>query len=390
MLLRCPSPERAWSQARRFDAGRVVLLGLALILATARAEAQSLLLHLKNGDRLRGTLVEERAEALVLDSDALGRVTVPVAHIEKREALTAPDAAPAVPVPAALSPAQLRRLAELRTLYQSNQLTSAEYHAARAKVLTEPAAVAPVAPVVAGGPGPRPGEAAPAPPQASPPSAPARKKVWTGDVQAGVDLGFSEKNRQLYTGRLKLIHASGALRNTFDYLFSYGRTDGILSANRMDGSVKTDYELTRRNYVYNLAGGGYDEVRKIDLRYELGPGIGRQFLKTSSLVLKGEYGLNYQAQEFADDTSVENVRHRLAQDSFWKLNNRLTLDERVEFFPSLAEWDVYRLRVEGNVRFWLSGSLSLNLTVLDLYDTQPAQGVPNNDLQVRSSIGVKF
>jgi putative salt-induced outer membrane protein YdiY len=290
-------------------------------------------------------------------------------------------------LPAPLSPAQLQRLAELRTRYQSNQLTSAEYHAARVKVLTEPA---PVAPAVAGVPGPRPGEAASAPVQAPPPVPAARKKVWTGDVQAGVDLGFSEKNRQLYTGRLKLIHASGALRNTFDYLFSYGRTDGILSANRMDGSVKTDYELTRRNYVYNLAGGGYDEVRKIDLRYELGPGIGRQFLKTSSLVLKGEYGLNYQAQEFADDTSVENVRHRLAQDSFWKLNNRLTLDERVEFFPSLAEWDVYRLRVEGNVRFWLSGSLSLNLTVLDLYDTQPAQGVPNNDLQVRSSIGVKF
>ena len=38
--------------------------------------------------------------------------------------------------------------------------------------------------------------------------------------------------------------------------------------------------------------------------------------------------------------------------------------------------------------FWQN--LSLNLSVLDLYDSQPAQAVPNNDLQVHSTIGVTF
>ena len=45
---------------------------------------------------------------------------------------------------------------------------------------------------------------------------------------------------------------------------------------------------------------------------------------------------------------------------------------------------------ETNFRYWLRSNLSLNLTVLDVYDTQPAPNVTRNDLQLRSSVGVKF
>ena len=48
------------------------------------------------------------------------------------------------------------------------------------------------------------------------------------------------------------------------------------------------------------------------------------------------------------------------------------------------------LRIETNLRYWLKTYLSLNLTVINLYDTRVAQGVEPNDLQIRSSIGVKF
>jgi hypothetical protein len=48
------------------------------------------------------------------------------------------------------------------------------------------------------------------------------------------------------------------------------------------------------------------------------------------------------------------------------------------------------LRLEGTLRYPISDRLSLNLVVTDLYDTQPAQSVSQNDLQIRSTIGVKF
>ena len=95
----------------------------------------------------------------------------------------------------------------------------------------------------------------------------------------GADLAYSEKDRQLYSGRLKFIYAKKPLRSSFDYLTTYGHTEGELSANRMDGSLKTDYDLNPKVYVYGLIGAGYDEIRKVDWRYEVSPGLGRRLLR---------------------------------------------------------------------------------------------------------------
>ncbi len=219
----------------------------------------------------------------------------------------------------------------------------------------------------------------------------------------GTDLGFSEKNRELYTGRLKASYTVLPLRHSLDYLFTYGKTDGELSANRMDGFLKSDYDLNRRWYVYNLLGAGYDEIRKINWRYEFGPGMGEHVLKLTNFVFNAEFGFNYQVQNLQDDRPGTNdmqlIRHdrqdevlhyRFAEDLKWILGSQFSFDEKAEYLPEWNDFQGYRLRVEGNLRYWLRTNLSLNFTIIDTYDTVTAKGVGQNDLQVRSSIGVKF
>jgi hypothetical protein len=55
-----------------------------------------------------------------------------------------------------------------------------------------------------------------------------------------------------------------------------------------------------------------------------------------------------------------------------------------------VDFSEYRFRFECNLRYWLWENLSFNLNILDTYDTQTAKDVGRNDLQIRSSIGVKF
>ena len=50
----------------------------------------------------------------------------------------------------------------------------------------------------------------------------------------------------------------------------------------------------------------------------------------------------------------------------------------------------YRARLESTLSLALWRSLSLNLPLLDLYDTAPAQGVNRNELQIRSTLGITF
>jgi putative salt-induced outer membrane protein YdiY len=304
----------------------------ALVLfAAMRSAGEEVILHLRNGDRITGFVISETTNRVVLTNAWSAALSVPQDTIVRREAVKAPQSA-----------------------------------ATNVIAKMPPVSAAPTPP-------PKPG------------------MLLSGEVQLGADLGFSEKNHQIYTGRAKVSLGYHRLRNLFDYSFSYGRTEGTLSANRMDGSAKTDYDLTRRLYTYSLLGAGYDEIRKIESRFETGPGMGYHLIKRTNFVFKTEAGFNYQAQYFTDNTKNELFFYRFAEDAAWKLSSRLTLDEKFEFFPQVEDFfGRYRFRFETNLRYALLNNLFFTLTALDQYDTDPPAGVGPNDLQVRSTIGMKF
>jgi putative salt-induced outer membrane protein YdiY len=306
-------------------------------------EDQRFIFLMRNGDRLTGVIVAETEEQVTVRTVWDQHLEVPKGEIQGRE-------------PAPKTPAEIRAEAE-----ESPDPT------------------------------PPPGTEALDPP-ITPAVAPKPAQRWHGDLQFGMDVGFSERNRQLYHGRAKITYMYDRLKNVFEYNAAYGKTDRVLSANRMDGSAKTDVDLgeDRRVFVYNLAGVGYDEIRRIDFRYEIGPGIGYHLITRTNFVLNVETGVNYQAEHRADDTTSERYFLRLAQDLTWKISSRLSLDEKLEFFPRLEDPSQFRIRFETNIRYWLRQNLSLNLSVLDVYDTDPARGVNKNDLQIRSSVGLKF
>src|ERR1044071_207917 len=315
-------------RSKRRDHNRILGLAAALAFVALRAAGDEVTLLLRNGDRITGTISSEDTNRVVLKTHWIKELSVPLSQISKRE-----------PVPPGAKP-----------------------------------------------PSPSVGAGATAG-TASPPLRARAAKLIAGELNLGTDLGFSEKNRQLYTGRAKVIVAYEQFKNTFDYDFSYGRTDGILSANRMDGSAKTDVDLGRRFYVYSLAGAGYDQIRKIDLRYNFGPGLGYHLIRMTNFALNTEFGLDYQAQRLSDGTATDFIFLRLAETLKWQLNAKLSWDEKFEFFPEVEDFDVFRFRFETNFRYQLFSNLSLNLTVIDQYDTRPAQTVTRNDLQVRSSVG---
>jgi hypothetical protein len=115
-----------------------------------------------------------------------------------------------------------------------------------------------------------------------------------------------------------------------------------------------------------------------------------ELLKLTNFVWKGEMGFNFQQQNRADDTRQNSYSVRIAEIFAWRVWDKLTADLKAEFFPNLDEFGEYRLRIESTLRYPVSNRLSLNLDIIDLYDTRPPADVSNNDLQIRSTIGVTF
>jgi hypothetical protein len=340
---------------------------VAFILAHA-CRAETVTLHLRNGASVTGEMISLDTTFITITNAALGKIAVPVLEVQRME--KKPLAQPVGPATNA-PPAQ----------------TSTTNPPPAAPVT--PAAVTNKPPATAAQPAPTPKPAAAA---AAAPVKPKPPKRWNIDAQLGADLQYNQSERQLYYGRVKWTYGKDRFRSIIDYLVNYGRTDGILSANDMNGSVRVelDLEKAKRLFLFDAAGAGYNEIRKIDLSYDDSFGLGYKLITWTNLTLNTDFGINYQRQHFSDGTAKDYGAVRLGELMAWKISSRWFLDEKYEIYPRFTDFGDYRMRFETNFRYLLSNSLNLNLTLIDQYDTQPAPGVTRNDLLLRATLGFKF
>lgn len=329
------------------------------------ASAQQVILSLKNGDRLTGQILTESTNQVVL-TNLYGQITIPVTDIAGREILQPPPPPPEPPP----APAPSTNVVAAPSAARTNVTAAPRVPPSRK---------------------PSPGPIEPANPEAA--SIKDTPRFWKHDLQFGLNLRYSTRDQQEYLFIARSTYGRPPLRHIFDVNFTYGRTDGDVSANRITASQKTEYEISKKTYVFNLIGGGYDEVRRIDAQYEISPGFGVEVLRTTNywnLVWKTENGFTFQRQHRADDDNVTNYSLRIAQILAWRVWEKLTADAKIEFFPSVEDFGEFRLRLESNLRYPLTDRLNLNMVVINLYDSDSAERVKPNDLQIRSTIGVKF
>jgi hypothetical protein len=315
----------------------------ALAFIACSTWAADIVLFLRNGDRLTGAVLSETPTEITIKSKSLGNITIPAAEVEKREIFIAKPSAP---------------------------LASATNAVAGASTTTNkpPTGVA----------------------SSTPPTKPQVPKHWNTEVQLGLNLRYTTLDQQEALVVAKSTYSRNRFREILDYNFTWGRTEQTQTANRMAGSTKTEYDINPKWYAFNVGAGGFDEIRKIDREFEIDPGIGYNFIKKPNLVLKGEVGFGYHDQFFADGHELATYSGRLAGIFTWRIYDKLMADGRVEYFPNVKAIDEYRFRFESTLRYPLMKNVSLNLIVVDLYDTEAPAGVENNDLQVRTAIGMKF
>jgi hypothetical protein len=320
----------------------VLLIGLAGF----NASAEDIVLYLKSGDRISGTIISENTSRLVISNNWATELSIRIDQIIRRE--------------------------NLESRVSGSATNTASLHR------------------------PVPGLES------------SKTNRWKGETQLGLDFRYGATDRQVYYGRFKLGYErpyesdpQKSFRNGFEYSLEYGKTFGVpssstngekksvLSSDRMSGADKTAFDLTRKWYAYNLVGAGYDHLKKINFQYEAGPGLGYHLITRTNFSMNLESGMNYQAQYRTGGSKIMDVYYRVAEDFTWKIADRLSFAERFEFFPRINFSD-FRFRFESTLSYEIYRNLSLNLTILDQYDTQLAAGVTQNEVQIRSSLGIKF
>lgn len=392
----------------------LILLICLFLVTEAHATGRIAVLYLFNGDRVTGRVLDESKTNIVLQTDWVPRMDVPNHLIRSREILLPPDIpglpkptvkpspapTPKVAAPAAKAPvAAVAKVDPKPAPKDSPKPTAPAKPAVAAKSKPKPK---PAAKTVAKKPKPSSKTAAKkstakAPVLAKAKAKPKVKGVWSHDLRLGTDLQYSAVERKIYHTRLRSSYSRGSFRNLIDFSYSYGKSDGVVSADRLVATMKSNYTPRDRWYAYHQGSTGYDIIRRIEFRYQVGPGAGYHLVKGKPFLFdKSKLSLNLETGgEFEDKRATSGISNqkyfwRIAENGTWTINDSLTLSEELEFFPQIGELVSHRYRFEANAAYKLLKNMTLNLTFLAEADPESLKDFEPESVQIRSSLGLKF
>jgi putative salt-induced outer membrane protein YdiY len=226
-----------------------------------------------------------------------------------------------------------------------------------------------------------------APPPAPPPP-PAR---WHGRADFGWATASGNRNTELGTLTAFAQRARvGRYRLSFLFDAAQGESEGEETANRARLEAKYDRAAGDASYRYYLAGVGYDRIRDIDLRTELGAGVGRTLIDKPGHILTAEVGASFVADGFAGGSTESDAKLRVGE--AW----RRDLDARTSVRQSLALLAVaddpqdFTAELVVALSHSLWGDLSLTSKIVDTYDSRPAPSTERNDFTFTTQLGVAF
>ena len=133
----------------------------------------------------------------------------------------------------------------------------------------------------------------------------------------------------------------------------------------------------------------YDHIAEVDYRVTAGPGVGAYLVKSSVLALSVECGPSYLWEKVAgltDDYVVLRITERLD----WKISDTAKAWESVQVLPRIDDFGNSLLTAEVGIEAAINSRMSLRLVLEDKYDSEPADGLKENDLSLIAGLGVKL
>jgi putative salt-induced outer membrane protein YdiY len=169
------------------------------------------------------------------------------------------------------------------------------------------------------------------------------------------------------------------------------------TANSIQGGARYDFNLTPRLFAFGIADFAYDEFQHLDLRSVLGGGLGLHVIKTDNTTFDVFAGGDYDHEKFSPNPPLvlTDVTRNVAEvdvgeELSWKLNNRVSLNERFSAFPNLSDIGEYRFQFDATAATKLKAWLSWQITLSDRYLSNPLPGLKSNDELLSTGLRLTF
>jgi putative salt-induced outer membrane protein len=124
-------------------------------------------------------------------------------------------------------------------------------------------------------------------------SAPPPPVGWTGQGQAGLVLARGTLDTTTANLKFDATDTIGDWKDLVHVAFLYGESGTVSSAQRLEGSWETDYNFSKRTFVFGSVNGEDDHFDGFVYQVTLATGVGHKFIDSDTTKLTGTVGIGY-------------------------------------------------------------------------------------------------
>jgi putative salt-induced outer membrane protein len=219
-------------------------------------------------------------------------------------------------------------------------------------------------------------------------------QLWSGALDTG--LGLTQGNAKTTSFNMALAASRATTTDKVSLyaisLYARNSTTGtsLVTANAKRGGGRYDYNITSRSFGFGFGDLESDDFQKLDLRVNVGGGLGWHAIKAERLTFDLFGGGSMNQEYFSNASNRRSADLVAGNELTFKVSDRSMFKERTVLFPNMSQTGEYRVALDTSLATAVSKWLSWQLSLSNRYLSNPVVGIKGNDFILSTGLRLTF
>lgn len=215
--------------------------------------------------------------------------------------------------------------------------------------------------------------------------------LWKGNLELSyLQTGGNTNSKTLAAGG-KAERAFARAKLTGEFLAIYGEKEKVASDKNWMGRLKYDHFVSSRAFAYLAETVERNVLKGIEVRYTTQVGMGYEFIKTPSDLLKGEVGFGYIRENPISPLHDHGyMTGRVYGEYGHAFDDKTRFLQTAEYLPGLKGGEGFLFKEESSLIANLMGNFALKVSYAVMYDSEPPVGFFKTDRLFKTSLLYTF
>src|SRR5438552_3398253 len=213
---------------------------------------------------------------------------------------------------------------------------------------------------------------------------------WSGSAEAAVSATRGNSTSETFNFGLRAVRISPHDKVGVYFLSIFSETGRKAAGfnNTWRGGYRYEMNMASRFFTFGFTDIEHDQFQKLDLRVVGGGGLGLNVLKNSKMRFQLFSGGSANREQFGNSSKRQSREFVLGYDLSRQLNRNVSVLQDFFVYPNLSARGEYRVNFDSSIVTRLNSWLAWQVTTSSRYLSNPAAGNKNND--VLMTTGIRF